>query len=41
MRRVCARVLTIFATTCSAAALALDNEMFLPRVTRNPEEGIT
>jgi len=32
---------TLFATTCSAAALALGNEMLLPRVTGNPEECIT
>jgi len=32
---------TVLATTCSAAALALGNEMLLPRVTGNPEEGIT
>jgi len=31
---------TIFATIC-AAALALGNEVFLPRVTGNPEECIT
>jgi len=32
---------TILATTCSAAALALGNEMLLPRVMENPEEDIT
>jgi hypothetical protein len=32
---------TVFATTRSVAAWALDNEMFLPRVTGNPEECTT
>jgi hypothetical protein len=32
---------TVFATTRSVAAWALDNVMFLPRVTGNPEECTT